>query len=154
MILNALEGRPLPIYGDGRQIRDWLYVEDHCQAIRTVLSRGRARRGLQHRRRLPTRQSRRRASNLRDGRSAAAGTAPRTLCLADHVCQGPPGHDRRYAIDAGKIQSELGWTPREDFESGLERTVRWYLDHSTWIERITSGKYQRERLGLGSAAKT
>jgi dTDP-glucose 4,6-dehydratase len=149
MILNAVEGKPLPVYGDGGQIRDWLYVEDHCRAIRTVLSRGEPgevyniggdcqRTNLDVVRAICATVDR-----LRPG----LAHAPCASLIA--MVKDRPGHDRRYAIDAGKIRRELGWSPQEAFESGLERTVRWYLDHPVWIERITSGKYQRERLGLG-----
>jgi dTDP-glucose 4,6-dehydratase len=127
MILKALEGEPLPVYGDGRNVRDWLYVVDHCAAIRTVLERGRRRRGLQRRRRRRAREHRggARASARCSMRAARAPTAGRAR--ADHLVADRPGHDRRYAIDAGKIQRELGWKPKESFESGIERTVDWYL---------------------------
>jgi len=149
MILNALEGKPLPVYGDGQQIRDWLYVEDHCRALQAVLHRGRPGE----------------VYNIGGDSQRANLDIVRAICtLVDRLrpdlphrpCANlvkfvadRPGHDRRYAIDATKIQTELGWRPQEDLESGLERTVRWYLDNRAWIERITSGKYQRERLGLG-----
>ena len=149
MILNALESKPLPVYGDGQQIRDWLYVEDHCRAIRAVLAHGRPGE----------------VYNIGGDCERANLDVVQTICaivdrLAPGLPHGPcaslikyvkdrPGHDRRYAIDAGKIRTQLGWTPRENFQSGLERTVRWYLDHKAWVERITSGKYRRERLGLG-----
>lgn len=148
MILNALEGKPLPVYGDGRQVRDWLYVEDHCRAIRRVLEAGRP--GETY--------------NVGGNCERANIDVVRGICrlvdrLAPGLAHGPcerliahvadrPGHDRRYAIDAGKIAAELGWQPRETFETGLEKTVAWYLGHRSWVERITSGKYQRERLGL------
>lgn len=148
MILNAAEGKPLPVYGDGRQVRDWLYVEDHCRAIRTVLSDG-----------LPGE-----VYNIGGDCQRANLDLVRAICaIVDRFCpdlpHAPcsslitfvadrPGHDRRYAIDAGKIRDRLGWEPREDFESGLERTVRWYLDNRAWVERITTGTYRRERLGL------
>jgi len=122
MVLNALEGKPLPVYGDGQQVRDWLYVEDHCRALRTIAA-------------------------IVDRLRPAAADRPAASLI--RFVPDRPGHDRRYAIDAGKIREQLGWTPRESFESGLERTVRWYIDHRAWVERITSGKYRRERLGLG-----
>ena len=148
MILNALEGKPLPVYGDGRQVRDWLYVEDHCRAIRAVLAQG-----------IPGEVYNVggdcELTNLEVVRSICAivdrlrPDLPHLPCsrLITFVAD-RPGHDRRYAIDAGKIRTQLGWEPREDFESGLERTVRWYLDNAAWAQRITSGTYRRERLGL------
>jgi dTDP-glucose 4,6-dehydratase len=149
MILNTLAGKPLPVYGDGQNIRDWLYVEDHCHAIRRVLAKSavgetynvggnceRTNMQIVH---------------------AICDTVDRLKPGLKHApCRGlikfvpdRPGHDRRYAIDASKIERDLGWTPREVFETGLERTVRWYLDNPTWVERVTSGKYQGERLGNG-----
>jgi dTDP-glucose 4,6-dehydratase len=148
MILNAVEGKPLPVYGDGQQIRDWLYVEDHCRALRTVLAHGRP--GEVYNIGGNCEQA-----NLDVVRSIAAIVDRLLPGLKHSPCasliqfvKDRPGHDRRYAIDASKIRCELGWTPRENFQSGLERTVRWYLDNRRWVERITSGKYQRERLGL------
>ena len=148
MILNALEGKPLPVYGDGQQVRDWLYVEDHCRAIRAVLARG-----------TPGE-----VYNIGGNCERANLDVVRTICeivdrLRPELPHAPcsslvtyvadrPGHDRRYAIDALKIERQLGWRPEEDFVSGLERTVRWYLDHPAWVERVTSGKYRRQRLGL------
>jgi len=151
MILNAIEGKKLPIYGDGKNVRDWLYVEDHCHAIRTVLAK--ARPGTEYN--IGGNCER---TNL-EIVHAICETVDR-LCpeLAHRPCKSliefvkdRPGHDRRYAIDAGKIKRELGWQPKQDFESGLERTVRWYLDNRWWVDRVTSGKYQRERLGLSTA---
>jgi dTDP-glucose 4,6-dehydratase len=149
MILNSLEGKPLPVYGDGQQIRDWLYVEDHCRALRTVLAKGRP--GEVYNIGGDCEQA-----NLDVVRTIAAIVdrlvpgLPHSPCASlIQFVKDRPGHDRRYAIDASKIRRELGWAPRENFQSGLEHTVRWYLDNRPWIERITSGKYQRERLGLG-----
>ena len=148
MILNALEGKPLPVYGDGQQIRDWLYVEDHCRAIRTVLAKG-----------VPGEVYNIggdcERANLDVVKEIAAivdrlrPDLPHVPCssLINFVTD-RPGHDRRYAIDAGKIRRELGWKPLENFESGLERTVRWYLENEAWVEGVTSGKYRRQRLGL------
>jgi dTDP-glucose 4,6-dehydratase len=148
MILNALEGKKLPVYGDGQQVRDWLFVEDHCEAIRAVLARGkvgevyniggnceRANLDVVHK-----------ICEIVDRLRPDLPHAPCTS-LITYVAD-RPGHDRRYAIDASKIKAQLGWTPRHDFASGLESTVRWYLDNPTWVERVTSGVYQRERLGL------
>jgi dTDP-glucose 4,6-dehydratase len=150
IVLNALEGKPLPIYGDGQQIRDWLFVEDHCRAIRTVAAGGTP--GETY--------------NIGGDCQRTNLDVVKTICsivdeLRPGLPHGPcssliefvtdrPGHDRRYAIDAGKIKRELGWKPQEDFRSGLERTVRWYLENQTWVDRVTSGKYRRQRLGLGS----
>ncbi len=150
MILNAVEGKPLPVYGDGKNVRDWLYVEDHCRALRTVLRRGKPGE----------------AYNIGGNCEMQNIEVVKTICkLVDRLKPGlphspceslitfvtdRPGHDRRYAIDASKIKAELGWEPQENFESGMERTVRWYLEHTEWVDRVTSGKYRRERLGLGS----
>ena len=140
MIANALEGKPLPVYGDGRQVRDWLYVADHCEAIGTVLARGRP--GETY--------------NIGGSSERANIDVVHALCdtlqrlkpreggyrgLIQHVTD-RPGHDRRYAIDARKIARELGWKPRETFETGLERTIRWYLDNPMWIAVVKSGAYR------------
>ncbi|MEO8503546.1 MAG: dTDP-glucose 4,6-dehydratase [Acidobacteriota bacterium] len=161
MILNALEGKPLPIYGDGKNVRDWLYVEDHCAGILRVLERG-----------LPGEKYNLGGNSERTNleivhtlcdllESALPATANERLkerkigryrdlmtFVADR-----PGHDRRYAIDASKISRELGWQPTHDFESGMAATVRWYLAHRDWCESVQSGRYRRERLGTltGSA---
>lgn len=148
MILNALEGKQLPVYGDGQQVRDWLFVEDHCEAIRTVLARGRVGEvynigGNCERANLDVVRA---VCELVDRLRPGLPHAPCSSLIA-YVAD-RPGHDRRYSIDATKIKNSLGWTPRHDFASGLKATVRWYLDHPDWIERVTSGVYQRERLGL------
>lgn len=147
MILNALEGKKLPVYGDGQQIRDWLYVEDHCRAIRAVLERGAP--GETY--------------NIGGNCERANLDIVKTVCAAiDNSCpdlshspceslidfvQDRPGHDRRYAIDASKILRELDWKPIENFETGLAKTVDWYLSNQRWVDQITTGVYQRERLG-------
>ena len=145
MILNAVDGRPLPIYGDGGNVRDWLHVEDHCAGILLVLSKGRV-----------------------GGKYNIGGGNERTnLEIVDCICDimndlrpttaghhrlktfvpDRPGHDRRYAIDATRIRHELGWTPSHTFDSGLRDTVRWYLDHRDWCEQVQAGRYDRQRLG-------
>ncbi len=149
MILNALAGKPLPVYGDGRQVRDWLYVEDHCRAIRAVLTGGTpgevyAIGGDCQQTNLDVVRS---IATIVDQLRPGLPHAPCTS-LVSFVAD-RPGHDRRYAIDAGKIRDRLGWRPRENFESGLQRTVAWYLDHPAWIERVICGKYRLQRLGLG-----
>ena len=159
MTLNALEGKPLPIYGDGGNVRDWLYVDDHCAGILLVLQRGR----------------------LGEAYNIGGGNEQKNIDLVDLLCDllerlhpagsnpaltGPgiaryhdlkkfvtdrAGHDRRYAIDATKIRDELGWRPNHDFTSGMEATVRWYLDNRAWCESVQSGgNYHRERLGKRS----
>lgn len=149
MILNAVEGKPLPVYGDGLQVRDWLFVEDHCRALRLVLERGQPGEvynigGNCERANINIVQK---ICELVDRLCPELAHRP-CLSLIKHV-QDRPGHDRRYAIDASKIERELGWRPQQTFEAGLEQTVRWYLDHPQWVNRITTGQYRRERLGLG-----
>ena len=157
MILNAVDGRPLPIYGDGGNVRDWLHVEDHCAGLLLVLRKGR----------------------VGEKYNVGGGNERTNLEIVDHLCDaldelrpirsnpavaempGPssyralktlvpdrPGHDRRYAIDAAKIRRELGWSPQHVVEDGLFRTVRWYLEHKDWCEQVLAGRYDRERLGL------
>jgi len=161
MILNAYEGKPLPIYGDGGNIRDWLYVEDHCLGILRVLQEGKV-----------------------GGTYNLGGECERTnLQIVNSVCEimeellpakrndalmakrigeyrdlvqfveDRPGHDRRYAIDSTKVKRELGWAPHHDLDSGLRNTVRWYLDHLDWCAKVQSEGYMRERLGLGGEGK-
>lgn len=147
MILNALEGKPLPVYGKGDQIRDWLYVEDHARALYLVLTRGQPGEtynigGHNEKRNLEV------VETICDILQELAPSDIRYRDLITHV-QDRPGHDRRYAIDAGKIQRELGWQPRETFESGIRKTVQWYLDNQEWCRRVQDGSYQRERLGVG-----
>ena len=156
MIMNAVEGKPLPIYGDGANVRDWIYVEDHCRGVLAALDSGEP-----------------------GGKYNLGGASERTnLEVVDAICEAlerelpaaenpalaergvasyrdlktfvpdRPGHDRRYAIDDSRARRELGWAPEHDFASGLAATVRWYLDHRDWCEEIQSGNYRRERLGL------
>jgi dTDP-glucose 4,6-dehydratase len=143
VIHNALAGKNLPVYGDGRQVRDWLYVGDHCSALRLVLDAGRP--GETY--------------NVGGGNERTNIEVVRAICAlldrlrpredarlyADQIAfvKDRPGHDRRYAIDSRKLRRDLGWVPKESFESGLERTVRWNLDHADWIAGVTSGEYRR-----------
>ena len=148
MILNALEGKELPIYGDGMNIRDWLYVEDHCRAISTALENG----------------------QIGETYNIGGKCEKPNIHIVDSICEildklrprsdgnsyktqktfvkDRPGHDRRYAIDSLKIEKELGWYPKETFESGLEKTIQWYLENREWCNQISEKTYQRERLGL------
>lgn len=147
VILNALEGKPLPIYGDGMQVRDWLYVEDHCAAIWLVLRHGRVGEtyNIGGECELPNLEVVRGICRLLDELSPRAdgrGYAEQICFVADR-----PGHDRRYAIDCAKIRRELGWQPAESFESGLRKTVQWYLANREWCRDITERCYARERLG-------
>ena len=143
MILNACVGKPLPVYGDGKNFRDWLYVEDHCRAIRTVLSSGR----------------------VGETYNIGGRSEKKNLEIIGAVCQildelrpddpavphnklitfvtDRPGHDRRYAMDASKIERELQWQPMETFESGIHKTVRWYLEHEDWVRNVTTGSYRQ-----------
>jgi dTDP-glucose 4,6-dehydratase len=148
MILNALEGKPLPIYGDGKNVRDWLYVEDHCSAIRLVLERGRPGEtynvgGMCEQKNIDVVE---RICDLLD--ELAPRADGESYGAQKSYVRDRPGHDRRYAIDCSKITAELGWRPAESFETGLRKTVAWYLANRGWCEDISSGKYQRERLGV------
>ncbi|STV81457.1 dTDP-glucose 4,6-dehydratase [Klebsiella pneumoniae] len=151
-ILNALAGKPLPVYGNGEQIRDWLYVEDHARALYKVATEGKS--GETY--------------NIGGHNERKNIDVVRTICaiLDKVVAQKPgnithfadlitfvtdrPGHDLRYAIDAAKIQRDLGWVPQETFESGIEKTVHWYLNNQTWWQRVLDGSYAGERLGLNN----
>ncbi|HEX5686741.1 MAG TPA: dTDP-glucose 4,6-dehydratase [Ideonella sp.] len=152
MIVNALAGKPLPVYGDGQQIRDWLYVKDHCSGIRAVLQGGRL--GETY--------------NIGGWNEQANIDIVKTICaLLDELRPDPagpyarlithvtdrPGHDRRYAIDARKIERELGWRPAETFDSGIRKTVQWYLDHADWVAEVQSGGY-REWVEKNYATRT
>lgn len=148
MILNALEGKSLPIYGDGGQIRDWLYVEDHARALVAVLMRGTPGE-------VYTVGGGHETTNLDLVRMLCAGLQarhPKTTGSYEDLITfvtDRPGHDRRYAIDSSKARRDLGWAPRETLTSGLDRTLDWYLSNRPWCDAITQGTYQRERLGLG-----
>ena len=157
VILNALEGKPLPIYGAGDQIRDWLYVEDHACALYTVICQGQVGETYNiggHNEKQNIEVVRTICSLLDELAPAATRqlTAPNGTPLVNysdlltHVAD-RPGHDRRYAIDASKIQRELNWLPAETFETGLRKTVQWYLDNQAWCQRVQDGSYQGERLG-------
>ena len=141
MIVNALAGKPLPVYGDGQQIRDWLYVKDHGSAIRAVLARGRPGEtynigGWNEKPNIEIVQTV--CALLDEMRPAPAGSHARLITYVTDR----PGHDRRYAIDARKIERELGWKPAETFETGIRKTVRWYLDHADWVAHVQSGAYR------------
>jgi dTDP-glucose 4,6-dehydratase len=148
IILNALDGKPLPVYGDGLQVRDWLYVEDHASGIWEVLQRGQPGTtynigGLNER---PNLEVVRRICALLDAKAPRPDGRPYAAQITHVVDR--PGHDRRYAIDCTRIQRDLGWAPRESFESGMARTVDWYLTHRAWCDEITQRRYARERLGV------
>ncbi len=160
MILNAVEGKALPIYGDGRNVRDWIYVEDHCEGIARVLEGGRCGEkynlgGLNERSNIEVvegicgilEEELPPASNPRLGERGVAHYRELKSFVKDR-----PGHDRRYAIDSTKVREELGWRGRHDFESGLRETVRWYLEHRDWCRAVEEGKARRRRLGLGTAS--
>jgi dTDP-glucose 4,6-dehydratase len=142
MILNARDGRPLPVYGDGQNIRDWLYVEDHCAAIATVLARGKPGGtynigGMNEKRNMEIVEA---ICDIVDGLVPQPGLSRRDLIT---FVKDRPGHDRRYAMDSRKIERELGWRPKETFESGIRKTVRWYMENRAWIQDVTSGSYRQ-----------
>ncbi|MCF8719860.1 dTDP-glucose 4,6-dehydratase [Nitrospina gracilis] len=145
---KALNGEPIPVYGDGKQVRDWLYVEDHCQAVECVLQKGKPGEvynigGHGEKTNLEVVQT---LCRLLDEMVPNSPHIPHARLIT--FVEDRPGHDRRYAIDPAKIQTELGWKPDESFDSGLRKTVQWYLDHREWVERVTTGAYRGERLGL------
>jgi dTDP-glucose 4,6-dehydratase len=150
MIAKAIAGEPLPIYGDGGNVRDWLYVEDHCRAIARVLEAGRPGEvynvgGDSERTNLEVVDT---LCALLD--EALPHSTHRPHAKLKQFVPDRPGHDRRYAIDASKLKRELGWAPTESFETGLRRTLRWYLDNRQWVQRVTDGSYRGQRLGSGS----
>ena len=155
VILNALEGKALPVYGKGEQVRDWLFVEDHARALYTVVSEG----------------------EIGETYNVGGHNEKKNIEVVQTICDllqelvppkqnieishyrdlitfvaDRPGHDLRYAIDASKIETKLGWRPQESFESGIRKTVKWYLDNREWCQRVQDGSYQRERLGIASEA--
>lgn len=155
MILNALAGRPMPVYGDGQNVRDWLYVEDHARALYEVLTRGRVG-----------------ETYMVGGRSECSNIELVRAICAELELQAPdkpagvgqyadlitfvtdrPGHDRRYSVDASKLEQELGWRPQETLRSGVAKTVKWYIDNTEWWQQITMKKYQMQRLGVVQAVK-
>ena len=153
MILNALDGKPLPIYGTGKNVRDWLFVEDHCRAIWHVMRHGLPGEmynvgGNSEKTNLEVVDT---LCTLLDELVPESGHRPHAQLktfVADR-----PGHDWRYAIDASKIREQLGWQPQETFESGMRRTVQWYLEHRDWCEQVKQGSYQGQRLGLEPASE-
>lgn len=150
MILNGLEGRPLPVYGAGENVRDWLFVDDHVSALLRVALDGRVGEtycigGSSERRNIDVVRA---ICELLDGMAPARHIGPREQLI--QFVADRPGHDQRYAIDATKIGRDLGWAPQETFESGLEKTVRWYLENRRWWEAVRSGVYRGERLGMAA----
>jgi len=150
MILNAIDGKPLPVYGKGVNVRDWLYVDDHADALLTVFQRGEVGEtynigGNNEKMNIEVVHT---ICDLLDDLKKRSGNKS----YRDLISYVPdrPGHDMRYAIDASKIKSELGWSPKETFESGIKKTVKWYLENLDWCKRVQDGSYRRERLGIGS----
>lgn len=149
MILNALAGKPLPVYGNGQQVRDWLYVEDHARALLKVVSEGQVGETYNiggHNEQKNLDVVRAICALLEELAPQKPAGIARYEDLITYV-QDRPGHDLRYAIDAGKIERELGWVPQETFETGLRKTVQWYLDNLDWCRRVQDGSYQGQRLG-------
>ncbi|AKC87444.1 dTDP-glucose 4,6-dehydratase [Pseudoxanthomonas suwonensis] len=148
VIAKALAGEPLPVYGDGKQVRDWLFVADHCEAIRTVLAKGRVGEtynvgGNSEKQNIEVVEA---ICALLDERRPREDGRPRSSQII-HVAD-RPGHDRRYAIDASKLKDELGWEPKHTFEQGIACTVDWYLEHQDWVKRALDGSYRLERFGV------
>jgi len=152
VIAKALAGEPLPVYGDGRQVRDWLFVADHCEAIRTVLAKGRVGEtynvgGNAEKQNIEVVQA---ICALLDDRRPRADGKLRSSQIT-HVAD-RPGHDRRYAIDASKLKNELGWEPRHSFEEGIAFTVDWFLANQAWVKGVLDGSYRLQRIGTGEVA--
>ncbi len=149
MIYNALRGEPLPVYGDGRHIRDWLYVQDHCRAVITVLEGGKVGEvyNVGGHNELTNLEVVRTICSLLDELIPGSSHVPHESLI--RFVEDRPGHDRRYAIDATKVERELGWRPQETFKTGIEKTMRWYLENRAWCEKVLSESYRGERLGLG-----
>lgn len=150
VIAKALAGEPLPVYGDGKQVRDWLFVADHCEAIRTVLAKGRVGEtynigGNAEKQNIEVVKAICALLDQRRPREDGLLRASQITFVADR-----PGHDRRYAIDASKLRDELGWVPRYSFEQGLAETVDWYLAHQDWVRRVLDGSYRLERIGVAA----
>ncbi|MBN1005309.1 dTDP-glucose 4,6-dehydratase [Amphritea pacifica] len=145
VILNALDGKPLPVYGKGDQIRDWLYVEDHARALYTVVSEGKVGETYN----IGGHNEKQNIEVVNALCDVLQELIPGSFQYRDLITEvkDRPGHDRRYAIDASKIKCELGWQPLETFESGIRKTVKWYLENLEWCRRVQDGSYQRERLG-------
>lgn len=157
MILNALDGMPLPVYGTGNQVRDWLYVEDHARALYKVVTEGRVGEtynigGHNEKQNIEVVHAICELLDelLPDNPNSRSSKNPEGFKKLITYVQDRPGHDLRYAIDAGKIQRELGWQLEETFESGIRKTVQWYLDNLEWCRRVQDGSYQRERIGVKS----
>ncbi|MBP8647438.1 MAG: dTDP-glucose 4,6-dehydratase [Thermomonas sp.] len=147
IIAKALAGEALPVYGDGKQVRDWLFVADHCEAIRTVLAKGRVGEtynvgGNAEKQNLEVVQAICALLDARRPRADGISRASQITFVADR-----PGHDRRYAIDASKLRDELGWVPKYDFERGIAETIDWYLNNQDWVQRVLDGSYRLERIG-------
>ena len=147
IIARALAGEALPVYGDGKQVRDWLFVADHCEAIRTVLAKGRVGEtynvgGNAEKQNLEVVQAICALLDARRPRADGISRASQITFVADR-----PGHDRRYAIDASKLRDELGWEPKYDFERGIAETIDWYLNNQDWVQRVLDGSYRLERIG-------
>jgi dTDP-glucose 4,6-dehydratase len=141
-ILNAMNGKPIPVYGDGQNVRDWLFVADHCDAIRTVLARGKVGQtyNVGGRNEKPNLEIVHAICSILDELRPADAVVPHGKLIT--YVQDRPGHDRRYAMDTRKIEQELNWQPKETFESGIRKTVEWYLANDAWIREVTSGHYR------------